>query len=54
MAADKNSKTIFISATEKENADGLKKLLYDEVRRIHVTRYPYDKFLFDTEFLTSD
>jgi GTPase len=53
MAANKNSKTVFISATEKDNLEELKKILYDEVRRIHVTRYPYDKFLFDTEFLTS-
>jgi GTP-binding protein HflX len=48
MAADKNSKTVFISATAKDNVDELKRVLYDEVRRIHVKRYPYDKFLFDT------
>lgn len=53
MASDKNSKTVFISATEKENIEELKKILYSEVRRIHVTRYPYDKFLYDSEFLTS-
>jgi GTPase len=53
MASDKNSKTVFISATEKDNVEELKKILYDEVRRIHVTRYPYDKFLFDSEFITS-
>jgi len=50
MANDKNSKTVFISATEKHNVEELKKTLYDEVRRIHVTRYPYDKFLYDSEF----
>jgi GTP-binding protein HflX len=48
MAADKYSRTVFISATEKDNVEELKKILYDEVRRIHVTRYPYDKFLFDS------
>jgi GTP-binding protein HflX len=53
MASDKYSKTVFISATEKDNSEELKKILYDEVRRIHVTRYPYDKFLFDSEFLSS-
>jgi GTPase len=53
MAANKNSKTVFISATGKDNVEELKKLLYDEVRRIHVTRYPYDKFLYDTENLSS-
>jgi GTPase len=54
MASDKNFKTVFISATEKENVDELKRILYDEVRKIHVTRYPYDKFLFDPEYLTSE
>jgi GTP-binding protein HflX len=53
MASDNYSKTVFISATQKENIDELKKVLYDEVRRIHVKRYPYDKFLFDSEFLSS-
>lgn len=48
MASDKYSKTVFISATEKDNSEELRKILYDEVRRIHVTRYPYDKFLFES------
>lgn len=37
---------IFISATRKNNWDELKKLLYDTVKEIHVTRYPYNKFLY--------
>ncbi len=41
MASDSNSRTIFISAKTKENSEELRKLLYGEVRRIHVTRYPY-------------
>jgi len=45
MAA-KNLKTVFISATGKENIEELKKILYDEVRQIHITRYPYDDFLY--------
>ncbi|MFN8210614.1 MAG: GTPase HflX [Bacteroidales bacterium] len=52
MAADNNSKTVFISAKNKDNVDELKELLYSEVRKIHVTRYPYDKFLYDQEFIT--
>jgi GTP-binding protein HflX len=46
MATDKNSIKVFISATRKDNIDELKRILYDEVRRIHITRYPYDDFLY--------
>lgn len=41
-----NSPSIFISATEKKNWDLLKKILYDKVKEIHITRYPYNDFLF--------
>lgn len=41
-----NSPSIFISATEKQNWDMLKKMLYDKVKEIHITRYPYNDFLF--------
>jgi len=41
-----NNPSIFISATEKKNWDFLKKLLYDKVKEIHITRYPYNDFLF--------
>jgi len=47
MANDKNHPTVFISATRKENVEELRMLLYEEVKRIHVTRYPYNNFLFD-------
>ncbi len=52
MASDANTNTIFISAKTKENVEELRKILYDEVRRIHVTRYPYNDFLFEAEALT--
>ena len=45
MAADKE-KTVFISAKEKTNIEELRRILYDEVRKIHVTRYPYNNFLY--------
>ena len=48
MASDKNHKTIFISAKTKENLDEFRKLLYEEVKRKHITRYPYNDFLFQT------
>ena len=37
---------IFISAIEKSNIDELKKLLYSKVREIHMTRFPYNNFLY--------
>jgi GTP-binding protein HflX len=45
MAKD-NSECIFISAKKKENIEAFKKLLYDRVKEIHITRYPYDHFLY--------
>jgi GTP-binding protein HflX len=46
MASDKHHKTVFISARTKENVDELRSLLYEEVKKIHVKRYPYNDFLF--------
>lgn len=37
---------LFISALNKENLDDFKKRIYDEVREIHVTRFPYNSFLY--------
>ncbi|MCK5824011.1 MAG: GTPase HflX [Ichthyobacteriaceae bacterium] len=37
---------IFISAKDKENIVELKRLMYNEVRRIHIERFPYNDFLF--------
>jgi GTP-binding protein HflX len=44
--AKNNSPAIFISATEKENIDEFRKLLYDKVLEIHTARYPYDQLLY--------
>ena len=49
MANDKNNPTVFISAKTRENIEELRKLLYDEVRKIHITRYPYNNFLFEDQ-----
>jgi GTPase len=46
MASDKNHRIIFISARNKENIDELKTILYEEVRKIHTLRYPYNDFLY--------
>ena len=47
MALDKHHRTIFISARTRENLEELRKLLYEEVKSIHVKRYPYNDFLFE-------
>lgn len=39
-------KALFISAISKENLDEFRKRVYDEVRGIHVTRFPYNNFLY--------
>jgi GTP-binding protein HflX len=44
--AKNNSPAIFISATEKENIEEFRKLLYDKVISIHTARYPYDHLLY--------
>jgi GTP-binding protein HflX len=47
MASDKNYKTVFISAKTKENVEELRRVLYEEVKEIHVKRYPYNEFLYE-------
>ena len=39
---------IFISAKEKENIEELKQLIYDKVKEIHISRFPYNDFLYQT------
>ncbi|WP_298793059.1 GTPase HflX [uncultured Allomuricauda sp.] len=39
-------RALFISALNKENLDDFRKRVYDEVRYIHVTRFPYNNFLY--------
>jgi GTPase len=46
MASDKNHRTVFISARTKENIDELRNILYEEVKKIHIKRYP-GEFLFE-------
>ncbi|WP_333693591.1 GTPase HflX [Flavobacterium sp.] len=40
------SKALFISATEKENFEEFREKVYEAVREIHITRFPYNKFLY--------
>jgi GTP-binding protein HflX len=39
-------KSLFISATEKENFEQFREIVYEAVRQIHITRFPYNKFLY--------
>lgn len=45
--AKSNDQAIFVSAKQKENIEDFKKLLYNEVKKIHVQRFPYNDFLFN-------
>lgn len=42
---------IFISAINKENWEDFRKLVYEKVREIHVTRFPYNNFLYPEEYM---
>ena len=37
---------LFISALNKDNLEDFKKRVYEEVRQIHITRFPYNHFLY--------
>jgi GTP-binding protein HflX len=37
---------LFISATNKENFEDFRERVYEAVRQIHITRFPYNKFLY--------
>ncbi|MFM8962696.1 MAG: GTPase HflX, partial [Sphingomonadales bacterium] len=46
MAKMGKTKCVFISATDKENVEELKGVLYEEVKAIFKVRYPYNNFLY--------
>ena len=43
---DNKKSNLFISAQKKINLDKLKKRLYNQVRKIHIKRFPYNNFLY--------
>jgi GTP-binding protein HflX len=45
---------IFISATQKENFEEFRKKVYEAVREIHITRFPYNNFLYPDYNLLND
>lgn len=46
MAKLNNKNCVFISAQDKQNIEEFKQVLYDEVKEIFQTRYPYHNFLY--------
>lgn len=46
MARMNEENVVFISAHNKQNVDELRKKLYDQVKAIHITRFPYNDFLY--------
>jgi GTP-binding protein HflX len=48
MSSDKHHLTVFISAKTKENVEELQKIIYEEVKKLHVKRYPFNDFLYST------
>ena len=43
-----NNDCFFISAKEKTNMDELKSIIYNKVKELHVQKYPYNDFLYQT------
>ena len=43
--------TLFISATNKENFEEFREKVYESVRKIHITRFPYNKFLLNIVYI---
>lgn len=47
--AKNNTPSVFISAKQKTNIEELKEILYEKAKEIHVSRFPYNDFLFSEE-----
>ena len=45
--AKNNSPALFISATQKKNIEEFKQMLYQEVKKIHSQRFPFNDYLFE-------
>jgi len=41
-----NGNAVFISALSKENLEQFRKRVYADIRNIHITRFPYNQFLY--------
>lgn len=45
-----NESCVFISAKQKYNIEELKQTLYKIIKKVHQERYPYDDFLYSTQY----
>lgn len=52
MARD--AKCVFISAVNRVNLDEFRRVVYEDVKKIHVQRFPYNDFLYDDSFEAAD
>jgi len=52
--AKNNTPAIFISAKEKENIEDFKSALYEHVKELHSKRFPYNDYLYKTEWETGE
>ena len=43
-----NNNCVFISAKTGENVEELKRMLYDKAKQVHLQRFPYNDFLYQT------
>ncbi|KAF0236674.1 MAG: GTP-binding protein [Prolixibacteraceae bacterium] len=48
--AKHNTPALFISAKQKENLEDFKTYLYEQVKAIHSQRFPYNDFLYNTDW----
>lgn len=48
--AKNNTPSVFISAKNKSNIETLRSLMYNDVKDIHVKRFPYNDMLYQTDF----
>lgn len=48
--AKNNTPALFISAKQKSNIEDFKKELYDRVKNIHSQRFPYNSYLYDSNW----
>ena len=46
-----NDRALFISALNKENLKNFRERVYTQTRKIHITRFPYNRFLYSHEGL---
>lgn len=47
---DLGEESLFISALNKDNLENFKEKLYEEVKKIHIQRFPYNHFLYEDNY----